>query len=623
MFWFVVALMLSGCVEKMDSIASYATHGRGAAGVCQDDDGDGFGEGCDEGPDCDDSDRWIHEGCRCVRIDEGCACEPGQEPVACELEPTEDEHGYTVCHEGTRFCRNGVWTACESVFSFLSGGANAAGLVDPGCHAQCGVCSVNCYRVSDPLDPVDGGPTGDNSSCVDFADGGGIVLRQRTDGGSADCDYPDAGTGGGADAGSDAGTEGGADAGADAGTDSDTDAGPDGGTDAGTGETCVVRQCQDKTYACGDCVDNDGDGLTDADDPECLGACQNAEDTFAGNIPGQNNAPCKHDCYFDKDTGHGNDGCLWDHRCDALAPQNGCEYDPTVNIPGTQLSCSELADGGQSRLCIDTCEPLTPPGCDYFGCCELPSGSGNFVWIGSEDENGDPSCDSTALSDADRCHPCTPVNDYLKPCGECELCAGMTELPAHCATEPDPPEPPTPDPEPDPEPQAAPYAIEGTYSQLIDFNECVSGYRPDWQDFTFVASIPGGTAIEFSACTASSTTDLVGCTPELVARVISGGACESDADCTENDGYCAPDGLCQFITGPTCESDADCGSAATCDGNRCAYADQPVDIAGSLSVGSNYLPFINVRIKLSADPSGSRSPVLYQWVLTYVCTSIE
>jgi hypothetical protein len=49
----------------------------------------------------------------------------------------------------------------------------------------------------------------------------------------------------------------------------------------GSGGGCTaVTPCQGNIYQCGDCIDNDGDGLIDADDPECTGACDNAEQGF-------------------------------------------------------------------------------------------------------------------------------------------------------------------------------------------------------------------------------------------------------------------------------------------------------------------------------------------------------
>jgi len=218
------------------------------------------------------------------------------------------------------------------------------------------------------------------------------------------------------------------------------------GTGAGTatgvgGGPTTVATCQGKVYACGDLIDNDGDGLIDSQDPDCLGPCDNTEDSYYGGIPGQNNAPCKSDCYFDQDTGSGNDDCYWSHKCDPLetAPdyypetQSGanCAYNPNAQISGTSKSCDQL-NLGQSQGCYDYCGPLTPNGCDCFGCCELPAGGGNYVWLGSLDTNGNPSCDIANVNDPTKCHPCTPVQACLNTCGKCELCIGKDTLPPEC-----------------------------------------------------------------------------------------------------------------------------------------------------------------------------------------------
>ena len=89
---------------------------------------------------------------------------------------------------------------------------------------------------------------------------------------------------------------------------------------------CQVSTCQGKVYQCGDCLDNDGDCKVDAADDQCLGPCNNTENSFFGGIPGQNNSPCKSDCFFDADTGSGNDDCYWSHKCDPLeACLNTCD----------------------------------------------------------------------------------------------------------------------------------------------------------------------------------------------------------------------------------------------------------------------------------------------------------
>jgi hypothetical protein len=199
-----------------------------------------------------------------------------------------------------------------------------------------------------------------------------------------------------------------------------------------------VTTCQGKTYQCGDCVDNDGDGRTDMADPDCLGPCDNTERGYDLGIPGANNAPCKQDCYFDQDTGSGNDACYWSHTCDPreVAPNfdpegPACKYNPNASVPGSGQSCSAL-NADQSAACDSFCGPLTPNGCDCFGCCELPAGSGEYVWLGSVGADGEPSCDPEHVGDPSRCRACTPVTSCLNTCLHCELCLGKTELPADC-----------------------------------------------------------------------------------------------------------------------------------------------------------------------------------------------
>lgn len=203
---------------------------------------------------------------------------------------------------------------------------------------------------------------------------------------------------------------------------------------------CQPALCQSKQYKCGDCMDNDGDGLIDADDPECTGPCDNTEDSFYGGIPGQNNAPCRQDCYFDSDTGAGDDQCYWSHQCDqySVAPNyppsgdSSCVFDPATKIPGTSASCEELAVT-QTSVCLDTCLPITPNGCDCFGCCELPAASGNYVWIGSATGNVG-TCDAAHLDDPSACRPCTPVHSCFNACDPCEVCVGRTAPSSDCTS---------------------------------------------------------------------------------------------------------------------------------------------------------------------------------------------
>ena len=212
----------------------------------------------------------------------------------------------------------------------------------------------------------------------------------------------------------------------------------------GCGNFCTVATCQGKVYACGDCADNDGDCKIDSQDNQCLGPCDNTENSFYGGISGQNNSPCKSDCYFDQDTGAGNDDCYWSHKCDALEvspnyPPEGsqCSYNPNANIPGYSGSCMQ-AYTTQSQACLNYCGPLTPNGCDCFGCCHLP-GIPYTVWLGSENPSGVGSCNINTINDPTKCKPCTQVQACINTCDTCEICVGQTQLPPGCTEQVCPP----------------------------------------------------------------------------------------------------------------------------------------------------------------------------------------
>lgn len=213
-----------------------------------------------------------------------------------------------------------------------------------------------------------------------------------------------------------------------------------GGTAAGNGGSpgaCVETQCQGRTYLCGNCIDDDNDGLIDALDPDCLGPCDDTEDSYYLGVHSDGGDRCRQDCHFDRDSGSGNDGCDWSFACDQLsvAPDfhptgsASCVYDEQIRVQGS--SCADLRTA-QSQTCTDYCGPLTPNGCDCFGCCELPARSGKYVWLGSTDAAGRGSCTRDKLDDPTACQPCTPVPSCLNACDDCELCVGETAVSDAC-----------------------------------------------------------------------------------------------------------------------------------------------------------------------------------------------
>ncbi len=227
-------------------------------------------------------------------------------------------------------------------------------------------------------------------------------------------------------------------------TDSNVDL-VDGGVvvvDAGDGGTteCFVKICVDAqgrqiNAQCGDCLDNDMDGLADDLDPECLNFCDDHEATFSFFDPssgGGDTPSCSLDCYYDPDVGSGNDGCRWNGRCDPLEPDPLCASRPSL-VGGNQCPLVQAPE------CAERCGRVVPNGCDCFGCCELPAGGGNFVFIGTGAPERNPTCTLAAATagDTTACAPCTPRlgdDNCYNSCGPCELCLGRTvdDLPCEC-----------------------------------------------------------------------------------------------------------------------------------------------------------------------------------------------
>lgn len=197
----------------------------------------------------------------------------------------------------------------------------------------------------------------------------------------------------------------------DAGPGGTTDARPGGGLDGG-GLVNDAGQplCADKTTGatvvcqCSDGKNNDSDSYIDAADPECTGPYDNDESSYATGIPGDNSDPYAQDCFFDGDSGGGNDGCRWDIRCES--PPNG-----------------QHCNNNQLAGC-DKCRPLVPNGCDCFGCCDIyVDGVAHTVRIID-------TCTAAVITDPVKCPVCTKVTACENPCGMCEECLGRPPDPS-------------------------------------------------------------------------------------------------------------------------------------------------------------------------------------------------
>jgi hypothetical protein len=173
--------------------------------------------------------------------------------------------------------------------------------------------------------------------------------------------------------------------------------------------------CGSSPCACNNGVDDDGDGKSDGFDEECTGALDNDEGTFSTGIPGDNSDPKWQDCFFDGNSGAGDDHCRYHADC------------LTGVKPASDPDCAVSAD------CHDFCQARTPNGCDCFGCCtvQLADSSSVSVFIGE-------SCSLENVDDPASCPRCTPSAACGNTCGECELCPGKSieDLPASCSETP-------------------------------------------------------------------------------------------------------------------------------------------------------------------------------------------
>ena len=174
---------------------------------------------------------------------------------------------------------------------------------------------------------------------------------------------------------------------------------------------------------CSDGIDNDGDGKIDYNDPECVGGLDNDESSYATGIPGDNVDACKQDCFFDGNSGMGDDGCDWQLKCDPRTTNAACPYDQAYASQHTD-ECSFSAS--QSQTCIDKCQKLVPNGCDCFGCCVVPGAPTPVRLVAT--------CTAKDFGDPTKCPACTQVTQCSNPCEHCEICIGKPTLPADCTT---------------------------------------------------------------------------------------------------------------------------------------------------------------------------------------------
>jgi hypothetical protein len=215
----------------------------------------------------------------------------------------------------------------------------------------------------------------------------------------------------------------------DTGDTGDTGDSGDSGDGTGTDASPPIENCTAEGAQCSNCVDDDGDMLVDGQDPECTGSLDNDEGSFATGIPGDNKDTKWQDCFFDGDSGAGNDKCRF-HTCCILGTGDG-EACPVDDRFKASRDCP-----AQTTECIEFCGGLTPPGCDCFGCCTIcdPQNPDQCYNVYTNPAVA-PNCSLDVIDDPTKCPTCTPNDECGTSCeGECVLCPGQTidDLPKTC-----------------------------------------------------------------------------------------------------------------------------------------------------------------------------------------------
>ncbi|MEP6865447.1 MAG: hypothetical protein ABJE66_32810 [Deltaproteobacteria bacterium] len=198
---------------------------------------------------------------------------------------------------------------------------------------------------------------------------------------------------------------------------------------------------------CSNCKDDDGDGLIDGFDPECTGPFDNDEGSFATGIPGDNKDAINQDCFFDGNSGGGDDGCN-QHVCCLFGATTKaeCQADLVglVNNPDTEgnkydvTKCfAPLGSAPMPAKCAMVCGAITPPGCDCFGCCTVCEPGTTTCFDIALNPIVSPNCTQDNLADPAACKRCVKTTTCGGgDCGgtTCVLCAGenTNDLPPDC-----------------------------------------------------------------------------------------------------------------------------------------------------------------------------------------------
>jgi len=146
---------------------------------------------------------------------------------------------------------------------------------------------------------------------------------------------------------------------------------------------------------CSDNIDNNADGRIDMADPYCKAPTDNDETSFRGGPTDDMNLPSSLDCWSDTNSGSGDDDCRI-HAC--------CLIDGPCP-PALNPQTFNPANCAVSTMCRETCVPLTRPGCDCGGCCDIAIDGGPQRRLFLNPVVS-PNCTLEQLGDPVACKPC-------------------------------------------------------------------------------------------------------------------------------------------------------------------------------------------------------------------------
>jgi hypothetical protein len=114
---------------------------------------------------------------------EGCACSAST-PHDCYTDPTPTGTTDLVCHRGTRYCRDHVWGACESIHDFTITTESAL-ITGP---SPCNPCDPRCFVTRDTPTGTDLTPMNSSTATYDPMRGGVVITSSMSGGGIGNID---------------------------------------------------------------------------------------------------------------------------------------------------------------------------------------------------------------------------------------------------------------------------------------------------------------------------------------------------------------------------------------------------------------------------------------------------